>query len=131
VFAHITNIMNMQQFPVHTEHTNILHSLHTSFIITYSNNGHSSYVLMLQKRLWTQFEPKVPFTFIKSMNFNFYIQVLFLHQTSKHHTTTSRRFCNMPSNNNDISYIGTYRITQYITKYITEHFTHRSIQYNP
>ena len=49
VFAHI---INKHQFPVHTENTTILHSLHTTVTIMYSSNGCSTNVLVLQNRFW-------------------------------------------------------------------------------
>jgi len=55
-FTHITNIINMHQFPVHTEHTKISHSLNTTATIMCSSNVCSSNVLLLQKRFWMQFE---------------------------------------------------------------------------
>jgi len=63
VFAHVTNIINMHQFPVHIEHTKILHSLHTTVTIMYSSNGCSSNLLVLEAIFLTKFgTPYVIFT---------------------------------------------------------------------
>ena len=71
VFAH--DIINMHQFPVHTEHTKISHSLHTTVTIMYSSNGCSSKVLVLQKIFFTHFRPEFPAILVKSINFNFFM----------------------------------------------------------
>ena len=117
VFVHITNIINMYQFPVHTEHTKILHSLHTTVTIMYSSNGCSTNVLVLQQRVLTQFGPAFTIILITSIKFHLSKYLSSIKPVSTPHTTTSRRFSNMPSKNN-ISYIGTHHITQYITQHI-------------
>ena len=73
VFPHVTNIINMHQFPVHTEHAKISHSLHTTNTIMYSSIGCSSYVLLLQKRFWTKFKSEFKFVLTKLIKLNFFI----------------------------------------------------------
>jgi len=80
----------------------------------YSSNGCSSNVLVLHKMFWTQFVPEFPFILTKSIypfslfNCHSSFQPVSTLQTSK-----SRRFSNIPCNNNDISYITTHHIVQY------------------
>ena len=117
VFAHKTNIINKHQFPVHTENTTILHSLHTTVTIMYSSNGCTSNVLVLQKIFWMQFGTAITIIWITSINYNFFKGQSSIKQVSATHITTSRRFSNMPYNNNDLSYNTTHHTTQYIPWY--------------
>ena len=55
VCTHNKQKKNKHQAPVHTEHTKILHSLHSTVTIMYSSNGCTSNVLVLQKIFWMQF----------------------------------------------------------------------------
>jgi hypothetical protein len=111
------NILNMHQFPVHTEHTNISHSLHTTVTVMYSSNGCSKNVQVLQKIFWTQFGRAFTIIWIASIKFNLFNS----HSTNKtestQHTSTYFPCRNVPCNNNDISYTGhitSHHITQYI-----------------
>jgi len=117
VFAHITNNINMHQFPVHTEHTKISHSLHTTVTIMYSSNGCSTNVLVLQKRFWTQFGTELTVILNTSISLNLSNNNSSLNPVSTPHTFSSRRFYNMPCNNYGISYIS--RILQHITLHKT------------
>jgi len=93
VFAQITNIIIMHQFPVHTEHTKISHSLHTTVTIMYSSNGCSTKLLVLQKRSLTQFDPAFPFIFITSINVNLSKNHSPIKTVSTPHNSTSRQCC--------------------------------------
>ena len=117
VFAHITKIINMHQFPVHTERTNILHSLHTTVTIMYSSNGCTSKVLVLQKIFWTNFGTEFTAILNTSINFNLSNNNSSLNPVRTPHTFTSRRFYNMPCNNYGNSYVS--RILQHITLHKT------------
>jgi len=99
----------MHHFPVHK-----LHSFHTPVTIMYTSNGCSSNVLVLQKMFWTQFGPEFPIIFTKSIHlFSLFKCHSSFQPVSTPQTSTSRRFSNIPCNNNDISYITTHHITQY------------------
>jgi hypothetical protein len=74
VLSHITNTIKMHQFPVHTEHTKILHSLHTPLYTIYGIQGRVSKVLVLQKRFWTQSATALPIHF----NYINKLQILYL-----------------------------------------------------
>jgi len=57
---------------------------------------------------------KIPIHFTKSIHlFSLFKSHFSFQPVSTPHTSTSRRFFNMPCNNNDISYITTHHITQY------------------
>jgi len=122
VFPH--DIINMHQFPVHTEHTKISHSLHTANTIMYSSNGCSRNVLVLQKRICTQFGPAFTIIWITSINYNLFNSHPTTKTVSTQHTSTYFPCRNVPCNNNDISYTGhitSHHITQYSTQHITQY----------
>jgi hypothetical protein len=103
MFAHITNIINMHQFPVYTENTKILHSLLTTVSIMYNSNGCTSNVLVLQNIFWTQFGTEFAVILNTSMNFNLSNNNSSLNPVSTPQTFISRRFYNIPCNNYGIS----------------------------
>ena len=111
VFSHVTQQRCTSSLC--TNNTNTLHSIHTLVTIMYISNGCSSNVQMLQKLHLNAICTQIPIHFTKSIHlFSLFKSHSSFQPVSTPHTLTSRRFCNMPCNNNDIFYNWTHHITQ-------------------